>query len=89
VLLRYIVAASTFILRFFLCVLHTFTMHIFKCARVCVCVCVRVYMYIYICIYRYIYNLFVSLAFITCSQDAVNLLHFHYKNYVNEMRDEL
>ena len=85
-LLRYVVAASTF--RVSLCVLRTVTMHIFKFC-VCVRVCARVYGYI--CIYRYIYiyYLFVSLAFLTCSQNAVSLLHFYYKNYVNEMRNEL
>jgi hypothetical protein len=62
-------------------------MHVFKyiCVHMCACVCMCVCIYVYIDIYY----LFVSLTFITCSQNAVNLLHFYYKNYVNEMHNEL
>ena len=63
------------------------------CARVYVYIYIYIYIYVYVCIYIYIYiyiyYLFVSPAFITCSQNAVNLLHFITKNYVNEMHNEL
>lgn len=52
--------------------------------RACVGVCVYKYVYIEI------YYLFVTLAFVTCSQNAVNMLTFLLqKNYVNEMHIEL
>jgi hypothetical protein len=59
--------------------------NVYACVRACACGCI----YMYIQIYIYIYYLFVSLAFVTCSQNAVNLLHFYYKNYVNGMHNEL
>lgn len=77
---RFVISASAAVLCCS-CLSVSFT-YLYMCYVQLQCTFPNVYIYIYI--YRCI--LFICQS---CSQNAVNLLHFYYKNYMNEMLNEL